>query len=928
MPTENLGLRFVFSRDHAFKFQRTDAGPKGPDALDSQRWHVAGMFDLLDVTPIDALDRIEVVERSISSFGDLVLFPVDNENADKLRSVNLERPADHVFMSCLRIRLSPAAYEFSTHYDCVFGSIVRMASLLKPTLGAEGFPMTILFHSLGSPDLVIVSLPRTPLELRMVQTLERKARTALLRDIRAPGVAEAACPGHACSLVEPILAFRPQKELFDSVEFRAQEEQIGMVLRFAMRIDSGHEGPIIADFETTFPYVEIDKAPAGAGHLLASAPYTIHGAFKHFADFITVLKDRWYLADWREANLVDTVTVLFIPEVIPVPNHDAGNARKAWKLQKRVVTELKDIRDKLDKFGREFLGQASFAELKRVFESFESCFYRFEYLGVARDLFPFFKQLANAFSYTDLWTEYMSDGHDVGRKADRFDNQIAVLLAHLARAVRNRMEYRSVHSDLFLATTLEHGACKLVSTYTVVFWLCSELFRRRVEHKATDVCDSDHFAACLSAGVEGRVECRELFADFRRFVESRKQRPISEMTDSSDWAAQLLLLEISGKSLLRPELCLVHCMHEVAELSDWIRSSRCNVLRFKMNEWILKEVIANARYLIRSSGGSGGAPLSASRKDYIEGLIVCRVLSYCRPNLDFKSIKTEEEELAVLGEILTHLHPEHFAVSVVKALATNAFPDGPDETKTFLQSQGYDDPVPNIATLFSNEKFLHAVMPLINLVPELIGDIGMWCALDHILGQGRAREADQRFDDLCRIYESLLVAVSESRGVQRSRATIEGLILHRWVLQAVAVLQAESQENVINRILARTDGMRNNPRYQTIMATAASQNDMRMMLKHSVSFPIQFGTGESLVSLLQSFRSYGGKENDLQFPTLANFPIPVKELIDTFVKAWEKANDDRLRVQLAMALWAKSERLTFERILEVAGGTNEPPTDH
>jgi hypothetical protein len=94
--------------------------------------------------------------------------------------------------------------------------------------------------------------------------------------------------------------------------------------------------------------------------------------------------------------------------------------------------------------------------------------------------------------------------------------------------------------------------------------------------------------------------------------------------------------------------------------------------------------------------------------------------------------------------------------------------------------------------------------------------------------------------------------------------------------------------------------------------------ELEQTLRYSIRFHLQFDVQESLASVLRGLTAYGGG-TDLRFPELANFPPPVNDLISTFVSAWETRGDDRHRVALAMQLWAKSERLTFERILEAAG---------
>jgi hypothetical protein len=912
MPTSPLGVRFVFSRDHSFKFQRADSPPVRQPSFSTDQWHVAGTFDLLNIRLINSLQELDVDERSISSYGDLVLFPLREVDADKLASTRLDCSSEHKLMFCLAITLSPAAYEFAPHYNGVFDAINRMAARLQATIDASRFPTTIMFRSLGSPDLVLVALPNDPAELRAAHSLERQARTALLRDIRPVTAFEDDWPGHACSLVEPIIAFQPKSEIFDAPDFHKAEDEVGMALRFAMRVDSGHEVAILADLEANFPSVQIDASAPHGRLLRASAPYTIHGTIRHLSDFIRLLRERWYFPSWRESNLIDTVTVLFFPEDELTDRNGSADYRKAWQLRQEVVVELEAIRAAFSQFGKAFLGQTPYGELMRIFGSFQSCFYRFEYLGVARDLFPFFSQLASAFRSLDVWEEYLraplalADG--ASKRSDRFDDQIADLLSHLSRAIRNRMENRSVHSDLFLATTLEHGGCKLVSAYTVVFWLCSELFRRRLGETA-ETCDSNHFAACLCAGVEGRVVCRQLFADFRRFAQARG-RATGQVVDGR-WTAPLMLLEISGASLLRPEMCLVHCMHEVAELSDWICQKRCDELRVGINRWILREVVTAARSLYRESAEPASESAIHTSQELLELLVCCCVVSYCNPEVKLASLKTPEQLIAAIDKILLETHPEQFAGNIIRALVETSYTTILAHSNDVLVAKAYANPVPDFTKQFHNERFIDAVTPLVHLVQELVGDIGMWCALDHLLGlrDHHVRDAAQRFLDLCRIYESLMIAVMESRGPRRSRETIERLILHRWLLQAVAVQTEAGVERVMSEILDYTDQIRCRKPAMT------ARSEFETWLRGSSQLFLHFAEQDSLVSFLRQFQPYGGIK-ELGFANLDGFPHSVRDLVSTFYRAWETQGDDPARVTLAMELWAKSERLTFERVLE------------
>lgn len=780
----------------------------------------------------------------------------------------------------------------------------------------------MLFRSLGSSDLVVVSLPRNPDELRSVHRLIQKARTMELKDIRPTGVPSEGCRGHACALVEPILAFRSEaKAVFQDPEFQKAEESVGLFLRFAIRVDCGHEHAVVADLVANGA-VEVAAHPSSKAPLVAWAPHTIHGSFRHLYDFVSLLEKRWYSPAWREANLIETVTTLFFSEDRFGEPATPADHPKAWKLSKAVVDELQTIRKALLDFGGAFLGHAQSTELMAIFGSYESCFYRHEFVGSSRDLLPFFRQLAKMFSCTELWKRYLdtsvAEGEGRNRRQDRFHMQMQMLLSHLARAVRNRMEHRSFLVNPFLPTTLEHGACKLVSAYTVVFWLCSEMFRRENAKNRPDFCDTDYFAACLCAGSEGRVICQELFRGFRNFVENeRGGRLLSEIAEQ-DWTARMLLLEISGKSLLRPELCLVHCMHEVAELSEWIRLRRCDRLRFLLNQWILKEFVQNARKLTleaakKSRATSGAQADEADKSD--ELLISWCVASYWKPELlkaDFTTREEAEEAVAqVIEDLARRLPPVQLLMVVRAATIERRFPKDPDEVLPPSLKFGTASPVPGFTQQLSNERFIRAIDALTDLLPEIVGDIGMWSAFDHLMSirPGASRDSKQRFEDVCRVYESLLMAVSESRGPERSRSRVEEVILHRWAIQAAAVLQGQPH---VPRILERLDQLRAKCKDLT------PRKDFEDMLNWSAGFNVQLTEPDGLVSALRKFPAYGGVAEILIFPELESFPAPVSNLIHAFTDAWISGGENEARVRLAFELWAKSVRLGFENLLEIS----------
>jgi hypothetical protein len=141
--------------------------------------------------------------------------------------------------------------------------------------------------------------------------------------------------------------------------------------------------------------------------------------------------------------------------------------------------------------------------------------------------------------------------------------------------------------------------------------------------------------------------------------------------------------------------------------------------------------------------------------------------------------------------------------------------------------------------------------------------------------------------------------------------TIEQSILHRWALQAIAVRPNDPNEVVVLDMKDYTQKMRDRKLIST------PPDELEAMLKRSTSMFLQFDDKDSLVSVLRQFTAYGGSKS-LGFPSLSSFPVSVEDLVHTFYEAWERDGDDRARLNLAMELWAKSQRLTVNRLLESA----------
>jgi len=193
-----------------------------------------------------------------------------------------------------------------------------------------------------------------------------------------------------------------------------------------------------------------------------------------------------------------------------------------------------------------------------------SCFFRQGLLGTARDRLPFLWRLTRAFSLDEEWEDYLrspaethrtNDRHEPLQRREAFTVELQKPFAHAQRALRNRVEHRSLQADPPIPHTLGHGACKLINAYSTVFYLACELFRGAAPDREQAPGDIRRFAVVVCTGSCGHVECEELYADFREYFEAPGGRYsgrvsfsgllLSEGPETRGWSDRLLLLDPS-----------------------------------------------------------------------------------------------------------------------------------------------------------------------------------------------------------------------------------------------------------------------------------------------------------------------------------------------------------------------------------------------
>jgi len=1018
------GLWMTFGRELSPKYTRpkkaesgTESGPKwnDPDLGQPNAWRVAGYYDFLKIKEINALDdlhddrnvwqqphRGRISEESLypswMSSSDLVLISFKNEAVDRNFCVALtcpeyENPAASPMLAMIRITLSPALLQ--AHGKALSAIANTIELLQRASKDVYGSPATVAgaqvryFTSLGGPDVVAVALPKTPAELRSIHRL-----ACLVRHLSMASVVKGEwCtdyndehyPGHACVLVEPVMAFSEHAlERFSKPDFRQAEKDLQLALTYHLRLDCGH-GEMVADHIRQVVSSSDEHPPSESLKFRVNwTRHALEGEFEHLSDLVRVWDALWFSGkgegspkdpkhDWRERNLSDSITSLAFPAdrcdacpfVAEKCKRDECHEKRVWRLTEEVDQELGLIRENLLTFSHKYLGRLQCDELMGIFVSFCSALYRPELLGAVLDVYPFMMQLGRALKH-EHWQTYLAhadpdkgpfasedfDSDQAERDWNRFNETVQDLLEKLKRAVRNRVEHRSTQGDPPLTHILSHGACKLINAYSVVFWLAAELFRQHsTEYDLAgdggpEIGNPAHFAALVSAGTRGRIECEELFADFRRSVEKEEEKrngkwKLLSQIPLNDWSSRLLLLDISGPLLLRPELCFACCLHEMAELSEWIHLPQTEPVRRAINLWILQTIADELNQATVSlSFKEEESEITDEQREKARRQLMKR---YSLPFARLCAMTFPTQNLAVgeknrstdrveeyCGRARSTLFVSDMISSIEKGTAemlSGTDPRGKHIWDALRQMDGVPPVAEHGEDVLQNDSFNAAVDTLIEFVPEVIADVGMWCALDHILGKGCYRDQSERIEDLNRVFMALMQTTAECQHPGQRPVSLYNAILLRWVIQAAALTPEDERETGWQDGIKECIKDAGNSR-GSANTTLLKEEEIQGIFDAAVETLPMFGPS-GLVDNLAELPSYasGPPEESLNhsmFPSEDKLADAVRELLESFRLAWKEGrNDARPPAQdgskimdFVFSLWAASTEFGCSSALE------------
>lgn len=591
-----FGLRLSFLRDISPHFCRKNSDNATQMIEGGDVWFVLGSSDYLVVETLENLSDVnpaayseeseEIEEPSGTTIPkkhpanpggrlDLNLFPSSSSefSADKciFTTVSPARPS-HVFI--IKLAVSSVALDqckgFATVLD-LMRSLEEKAMKLGASLGLNQIES---FYTLGGIDVVLLLPIDLPTQAKIAMGFVQQLRELRICEIsRDPSQVDF----HVLSSASANLVGR-------SLDVDGNDS-LNLLTRVSFA--AGHEARAL-------------EAKEDSKEIYVS--WGERAVVQHFDSLNKMLTSREKVffekgKDGQRSKRRDVdssrTEILFRPEDLlgedaPALFDQASYRHGEVQLSGESEVEISKLEGSILRFCTDHLGRTQGGELLKVFETLRHSLLRSERVGGIRDLLPFFRQLGACLHLVDEWDLYLRKGRNA---LEDTSNSLTYLTNHLWRAIRNRIESRVENLDPSFPGTLDNGASKLVNAYSIVALICWEMFSTDDGEKrqvAYEINVAQRFAASVCSGSAGRVECQEAFAYFREFYEQYDGKPIS--SKQVGWCSPLLMLNISGPVLYRPEAAFVHCMHEMAEFANWSQRSATDQLRPLLNEHILAEL--------------------------------------------------------------------------------------------------------------------------------------------------------------------------------------------------------------------------------------------------------------------------------------------------------------------------------------------------
>lgn len=641
-----------------------------------------------------------------------------------------------------------------------------------------------------------------------------------------------------------------------------------------------------------------------------------------------------------------------------------------YRLTKDAVLALSAITSSQSSGVSQVVGLFPHRQIEIIYGVLRNAVVKNERLGCIRDLLPFLRQLSACFARPE-WESFLCENKEFS--LEDTNNSFAHLVEHLWRAIRNRIESRLGGSSDSLLTSAQDGIDKLVNAYSVVAWVAWELFSKEPNSDSSHnvYCASEDFAACVCAGYSGRVYCSEIFQQFRRYIEMKGKASLNSIDSDVGnigipWKSRLLLLDVSGPVLFRPELAFVHAFHEMAEFSEWQMLRGAKDLRREINELsgdLLLATILSAIESHRARFTDSSVEFSGDYAEHVRAIWQAAVLKdkplenagFPETRERLQSVFTAELEsscepadfLRTLATGLPRIQSEewwNFVQQKNRSLASGDASAARDEMLRCFETQSMNEHAsPSKIGKRQTISFMNieeSVKHYSYLLREVIADHGMVLSLYHILRESCGVSLKEMKKHVNYIYSGFIDSVFACFPANNVVEKLLKTLIIRWSVQhrsldphdSVSTWQGEflgdsltcfrqlDSYNEYLKVLSLDDDNDGMQIRQWLAKVLVSRGDYWIQ-----DSPDHSKDGKLDLSLVLH-RSFSAKQPRIWLPPV---DTPQRRILREFSELWCTAVEidrngspieiDRLsqmRAKFGFLLWAKSQKLVVAEMFE------------
>ncbi len=917
----------------------------------------------LDPSTIDSDFVDKIVTRRLRAAAER---SVDQGPPTRVEKLTESKPR---FLCTITFTISPALVQFSNLPSDLLHRILLLAKELRTRAHLNGIHELEIGRSLGTCDLLVLFSTDSIDALVQFNKFYEQVRGLHIADVIQQSHDKSfPIDAHAFASAEATLTINGKR--VSELITESSESSIHFALKG--RVDCGHENAVCERFRTS-----LSTTPE-----LGWGSYSIHAVIKDFAALSRVMKDSLFDIGWREANIIDTEThpiftspgpssadslkgslsarhaannsggqMKSIPDSMPrsLPETTGSTQRDQldrvpWILEEEPQKILRELGEALERITTNLFPQAVRGEAAELHRAISAALHRHEFLSPVRDLLPFLKRLTEVLQHQEFWDHNVAtspsatcqiDSKSFEIRLDKMMIDFRKTLHHLDRALRNRIDCRRPQPDPQLPTTLERGLSSLMSGYSAALSVCRELFLSPTSEHAPGAGCAATFEACVAAGTKGKITVAQVFG------RSDKQLLGGTPQANNQAAAQpsaLWLADVSGLQILRPELCFVACLHEVAELTDWLGNRQHpgrDTLRKELIHAIAESVAVGWIDKAVTLDGRFTQPSHEAKLRTVSWVVSLLIAS--SRNIE-RSPGQSDSDFCLLVTAAARDYPGSptaFLDALIEQLDRDRVEilelyerDGQAMNKSRLPS---DSGIVAETTdwvklgLLGNAWFNDIVNRRI-MISEIMADTGMWCAFQSTMRRfqqpsGIVESANSvpaaDCSNLDRIYRQLMEAYLASVGLNTISDSQIELLMIRWTTQAVA-LELGLRDNTYIRDSVRTakDGLfavdevisTVTCRITELISSVAPADLVQRITKKLDSVVEPSGRWRKLIerfgSILATISAYGGNQ---EVGINGNLDPRCEQVCRQFVRCWQSSAAETARVNFAFELWGKAQ---------------------